>query len=80
MALYERWLRSPSISGSDYQYVWYPHVISRLGELHESLDHREEAVEYYGRFVERWKDADPELQPQVEAAREALVRLTGEPR
>jgi hypothetical protein len=26
-------------------------------------------------FVERWKNADPELQPRVSAAREQLRRL-----
>ncbi len=33
------------------------------------------AVEYYNRFVDLWRDADPELQPIV---RERLARLVGE--
>jgi len=33
---------------------------------------------FHGRFMELWRDADPELQPQVEEARAALARLTEE--
>ncbi len=38
----------------------------RLGELYEERGERDEAVRYYSEFVELWKDADAELQPQVE--------------
>jgi tetratricopeptide (TPR) repeat protein len=79
IALYEHALGIPSITGASYEAIWYPHALRRLGELHESLGHREQAVEYYGKFIELWKDADPELQEQVEATRAALVRLMGEP-
>ncbi|MGH7526443.1 MAG: hypothetical protein ACREMX_07040 [Gemmatimonadales bacterium] len=41
-------------------------------------DDRLRATEYYGRFVELWNDADPELQPGVRV-RERLVRLSQEP-
>jgi hypothetical protein len=33
------------------------------------------ALDYYGLFVELWAEADEHLQPQVAAAREAMVRL-----
>ena len=33
------------------------------------------AAELYAQFVERWKNADPELQPRVAAAREQLRRM-----
>jgi predicted negative regulator of RcsB-dependent stress response len=33
------------------------------------------AITAYRNFVEIWKQADPELQPRVTAARDALVRL-----
>jgi hypothetical protein len=33
------------------------------------------AIDYYNEFVELWKDADPELQPQVEDVRGRIVSL-----
>ena len=33
------------------------------------------AIEHYSRFVELWRDSDPELQPMVHQARQALARL-----
>ena len=60
--------------------VEFPRVLKRLGELYEARGNREQAVEYYGRFVELWKDADPELQPLVRHVQQRMVRLAGEPR
>jgi hypothetical protein len=34
------------------------------------------AVEAYRDFVERWKNADPEVQPRVAAAHQRIVALT----
>ena len=51
----------------------------RLGELYEAKGDRKKAAEYYGRFVELWKDADPELQPGVREVRGRLTRLAQEP-
>ena len=50
----------------------------RQAEIYERLGEREKAVHHHARFIELWQDADPELQPQVEAARRALARLTRE--
>jgi tetratricopeptide (TPR) repeat protein len=50
----------------------------RLGELYEQRGDRPKALEYYGRFVDLWKDADPELQPVVRDVRARLARLAGE--
>ena len=38
------------------------------------------AREYYGRFVDLWKEADPELQPLVADARAELRQLSGQVR
>jgi hypothetical protein len=46
----------------------------RLGEVYESRGDRQRALENYGKFVELWKEADPELQP---ALREVKVRMAG---
>ncbi|HEY6807616.1 MAG TPA: tetratricopeptide repeat protein, partial [Gemmatimonadales bacterium] len=50
----------------------------RLGELYEARGDRVRARNYYGRFVDLWKNADPELQPLVRDVRERIVRLTAE--
>jgi len=31
---------------------------------------------YYAKFVELWKDADPDLQPRVTEVRKRLARLS----
>ncbi|HET7600973.1 MAG TPA: serine/threonine-protein kinase [Gemmatimonadales bacterium] len=51
----------------------------RLGELYEAKGDRRQAAEYYERFVNLWKDADPELQPGVREVRGRLARLAQEP-
>lgn len=47
----------------------------RRAEIHEELGERELAVHYYSRFVDLWREADPELQPMVERARDRLTSL-----
>jgi hypothetical protein len=51
----------------------------RLGELYEARGDRQKAASYYTKFVELWKNADPELQPKVAEVRRALARLDVEP-
>jgi tetratricopeptide (TPR) repeat protein len=53
--------------------------LKRLGELYEARGDRKRAAEYYARFVELWKDADPELQPGVRELRGRLTKLAQEP-
>ncbi|HET7602730.1 MAG TPA: serine/threonine-protein kinase [Gemmatimonadales bacterium] len=48
----------------------------RLGELNEASGDAPRAIEYYGRFVELWQHADPELQPRVAEARSRMEKLT----
>jgi tetratricopeptide (TPR) repeat protein len=47
----------------------------RLGELYESTGDRAKAIQYYGEFVEQWKDADAVLQPAVTTVRTRLEEL-----
>ncbi|MGH7567249.1 MAG: hypothetical protein ACREK2_10510, partial [Gemmatimonadota bacterium] len=58
-------------------YYWpeRPLVADRLGQAYEASGEREKAREAYELFVMAWQDADPALQPRVEAARQALLRL-----
>jgi tetratricopeptide (TPR) repeat protein len=48
----------------------------RLGDLYEKRGDTTNAIRYYGKLVDLWKDADPELQPRVEAARRAMETLS----
>jgi serine/threonine-protein kinase len=55
-----------------------PLAFRRLGEIYESREEHDKAVEYYDRFVDLWQNADAELQPQVADTRERIARLIGE--
>jgi tetratricopeptide (TPR) repeat protein len=55
--------------------LWLPVVYERLGALHEQRADTANAIRYYGKLIELWKNADPELQPRVEAARRAIEAL-----
>jgi tetratricopeptide (TPR) repeat protein len=48
----------------------------RLGELYERKGDHAKAVQYYRLFTELWKNADPELQPQVAEIRRRIARLS----
>ena len=55
-------------------------VLGRLeqGRIAESLGERQKAIDSYQFVVDVWRRADPELQPFVVEARNALARLTRE--
>jgi len=53
-----------------------PAIHERLGQLYETKGDTQKAAEHYRAFIELWKDADPELQPRVKAARDRLAKLT----
>jgi len=44
--------------------------------LYEQRGERQKSIQHYAEFVDLWKDADPELQPRVEAARRAIEALS----
>jgi hypothetical protein len=50
-----------------------------LGELYEARGDRAKAAVYYRRHIEVFKDPDPQIARQVDAVREKLARVTGEP-
>ncbi len=79
IAIYERYLSTPSLErlgSSD----WYAlaGIYERLAGLYALRGDTQQAIRYYERFVELWKDADPELRPRVEAARRAIEKLAAE--
>jgi tetratricopeptide (TPR) repeat protein len=56
----------------------YPITLIRLAERYDERGDLEQAAGYYGRFIELWADADPDLQPRVEAARLRLEQIVSE--
>jgi hypothetical protein len=47
----------------------------RQAEIYEQRGNLTDAVAHYSRVVELWQDADPEIQPLVEAARRKMTTL-----
>jgi DNA-binding SARP family transcriptional activator len=68
------WYSSFAWSASP-EFVYLAPVNFGQAQSHAALGHRPEAEEYYRRFIERWRDADPELQPQIARARQRLAEL-----
>lgn len=52
-------------------------TLQRLPPLYEQLGDTAEALRHYRRIVELWRDADAELQPRVDHARERIAALEG---
>ena len=59
--------------GTDQNWLAPSH--KRLGELYEAKGDAAKAAEHYRKFIGLWEKADPELQPQVTAARQKLAKL-----
>jgi tetratricopeptide (TPR) repeat protein len=53
-------------------------TLERLAALHEEAGDLEKAAVYYARLVDLWSEADPELQPRVQAARTRLEQILRE--
>ncbi|MFL5493239.1 MAG: protein kinase domain-containing protein [Gemmatimonadales bacterium] len=79
LALYEQGFSTPSLWRLELDSYELPPALKRAGELYEAKGNRRKAIERYSRFVELWKNADPELQPGVREIRERLARLAKEP-
>ncbi|MEJ2217462.1 MAG: hypothetical protein P8099_12695 [Gemmatimonadota bacterium] len=78
IAAYERYLSVKTTTRHVLDETDLAPTLEHLGELYEQKGDRTNAARCYARFMELWSDADPALQPRVEAARRALVRLTAE--
>ncbi len=78
--LYERLIETPTVMGhlATDRNALAPSY-KRLGELYEAKGDRKKAADYYNRFVDLWKAADPELQQGVKEVRSRLARLAQEP-
>jgi TolB-like protein len=60
---------------SPYDLVYLAPALYRQAQILDGRGDRRRAAERYARFVELWKDCDPELQPFVVTARARLAQL-----
>jgi len=79
LGLYQRAISAPSVWRYLSDAYNLASALKRMGELSEARGDTKRAAEYYGRFVELWKDADPELQAGVREVRSRLGKLSTEP-
>jgi tetratricopeptide (TPR) repeat protein len=61
----------------EWQFTQNLWVLQRLPSLYEAIGDTTKALAYYHRFVDLWANADPELQPRVQEARERITALAG---
>ena len=80
IAAYELAIGVPDVWRIFWEFDRLGPAYKRVGELYEARGERAKAVEYYGKFVDLWKDADPELQPLVTEVKGRMARLVGEGR
>jgi tetratricopeptide (TPR) repeat protein len=78
LASYTRYTASTSIlNRANNDQYFLAVAYRRLGELWEDKGDKAKAAENYTKFIDLWKNADPELQPKVAEAKARLAKLTG---
>ena len=76
IVMFERYLSATFANRADFDGFWLARTHERLGQLYEAKGDAQNAAEHYRKFIDLWKNADPELQSRVRAAQERLRRLT----
>jgi tetratricopeptide (TPR) repeat protein len=76
VAINERYLEAPWLWRAGIDSYSRALAYERLGQLYEERGDTQKAIHYYGKLLELWKDADPELQPRVESAQRAIAALS----
>jgi len=76
VAVYERAVTTPGYFRAFEEEATLGPTYRHLGELYEERGDTARAREYYGRFVDLWKDADSVLQPAVRDVRQKLAKLS----
>ncbi|UCC81833.1 MAG: tetratricopeptide repeat protein [Gemmatimonadota bacterium] len=71
-----KWYASLGLMPAEVFFLAPAHL--RRAEIYERLDRPEEAAIHYKRFIDLWRECDPELRPEVARAEAALRRLSGE--
>ena len=77
IALYERYLATPWDRRIGWDASELGAAYERLSQLYDTKGDHERAVLYAAKLVTLWLDADPELQPRVQAARRRVEQLGG---
>ena len=72
---YERYLSTPTYHRLEYDEFSLASIYERLGQLYERARNPKRASFFYEKFIDLWKDADPELQPRVQEARRRIAQL-----
>jgi len=75
IAHYERYLNTPYAYRLFNDAEQVALIYRRLGELYQTKGDRGDAARYYEKFVNLWKNADPDLQPQVADIKRRLSDL-----
>lgn len=78
IARYREYLETPSNFDLRLDALALAPAHERLAGLYDESGDLENAALHYAQFVELWEDADPELQPRVEAARARLQEILRE--
>lgn len=65
---------------SPWDSYWRPLLYDRMGGIAEAEGNEAEAIQYYSRIVELWRDGDPEVAPLRDVILERLDRLVGDER
>lgn len=80
IATYEHFVNTPRWGRVAQDALNLPGILQRLGELYEAKGDAAKAALYYGKFVDLWKHANPELQPRVTDIRQRMAHLTDAPK
>lgn len=75
---YRRFLSSPHWLAPFFHSLFLVDVLERLGDLEAEAGNYDDAIAHYAELVELWANADPEVQPRVEAVRARMERLIRE--
>jgi len=78
LAVYHRYVDSSGLDRFTDDPINLAPSYQRLGELYEARGDRDNALLYYNKLVDLWKDADQELQPIIKDVRARTARLAGE--
>jgi hypothetical protein len=73
--LYERAFSMHSMSGGRVEAAWYGPALQKLGDLYAAKGDRTKAAGYYMKFVELYRDADPEIATQVRNVKAKLAKF-----
>jgi tetratricopeptide (TPR) repeat protein len=78
ITMFEKYLNTPCPARGSYLQdgIYLANIYERLGQLYAARADTVRATRYLGKFVDLWKNADPDLQARVSKARELLAGLS----